>query len=679
MSLYLDFVNVGLCVIPLKKGVPQVSWSEYFHAMPSTDIVEKWRGNEYALVCGKVSGVIALDIDSDELAERLYIFAGLTYTRKRGSKGFTAFYRYNGEKSQNWKDASGNVICEILSDKRLTTIPPSPHRTTGKPYVWMEGGFGLIESVGTLPVLKEDFIVIMDAKYPKPKRFTVDAPQAFSDHDDIKLYEAEKMLTFIDAGCARDEWIQIGMALRDEFGDAACHVWHNWSATSSKYKHNDAQSAWRSFSHEGVTIATLVYFAKRNGWLPDYVSVKPRSKAVTITNPLPPQITVGGLVGDIANWITSTAIRPQPQLSLAAALSFVAAMKGHRVQSSMREARTNLLVLSLSPTGGGKDHPQYAVQKLIKRCGLDKIIMGRPTSGTGLLTGIAKSGGVSWLKVDEFGRYLANASGKQAQSHQREIVDYMIELYSCGNRTFYGRQYANEKDNPQIILEQPHFVCLGSTVEEKMRDACKSGEVIDGFLNRWLVFNSKERPKKNLGVKNFEPPQALLDKISKWLTDFPLDSYGNVNPFVIEFTREAWNAFLVFEEMIEAKLDAVPYPLNELYARAGEHVVKVATTLADDKWVGTPELQWAIHIVEDSINQIVSFASGIADNQHEQNVISIINVIKRAGNEGISQNELTQRTRKLNNRDRVDILRQLIDSEEIYAEKIAKKTVFKIA
>lgn len=673
---FKKFFDAGIYTIPLKNGIPQVEWSRYFNVAPDASDCEKWdsaKHNEYALLCGGVSNVVAVDIDTDDLAERIYSFAGSTPVRKRGSKGFTAFYRYNGEKSQNWKTSAGEVICEILSTKRLTTIPPSPHRKTGKPYVWLDK-----ELLGTdLPCINDDFILLMDAKYPKQKPFSISPPREVGSHDDIRLYEAERMLTFVDPSCSRDEWVQIGMALRDEYGDAACHVWHNWSAKSTKYNHNVAQSSWRSFTGGGVTIATLVYYAKRGGWMPEQEIDKPEKKK-TKSESKPQKVNVGGLVGDVANWITSTAIRPQPELSLAAALSVVSAIKGHRVQSSMREARTNLLILSLAPTGGGKDHPQYAAQKLLKACGLDRIIMGRPTSGTALLTGLNKTSCVGWLKIDEFGRYLANASGKQAQSHQREIVDYMIELYTCANRTFYGRQYANDKENPQIILEQPHFCCLGSTVEEKMREACRSGEVIDGFLNRWLVFNSHERPKKNLALKDYDPPQWLVDKILAWLSDFPLqqDSYGNAKPMRIELTPEAWEKFIAYEEKIEKLIETVGYPINELYARAGEHVIKIATTITDDLWVGTGEIDIAIAITDKSIAEIVKFASGIADNQHQQNVIFVRDIISRAGKEGITKNEITRRTQKINNKDRTDILNQLVEAGDISFEKDGKKVIF---
>jgi len=108
--MFQKFLAQGLCVIPLRKGVPQVEWSRYYDAMPSEDEARGWDEaghKEYALLCGKQSGVIALDIDTDDTA-LFYALAGETPLRKKGSKGFTAFYRYNGERSQT-------LTCQALT------------------------------------------------------------------------------------------------------------------------------------------------------------------------------------------------------------------------------------------------------------------------------------------------------------------------------------------------------------------------------------------------------------------------------------------------------------------------------------------------------------------------------------------------------------------------------------
>lgn len=676
--LFCKFLSQGLCVIPLRKGVPQVEWSRYYDAMPTLDEAQAWDEaghKEYALLCGAVSGVIALDIDTNDSAI-FYALAGETPLRKLGSKGFTAFYRYNGERSQSW-----GGVCEILSDKRLTTIPPSPHRKTGIPYVWLQG-----DSFKGLPSINPDFFTFMDAKYPRKQHTRWMAPVEYNDK--VALEEAAEMLDYISSDCARDEWITVGMALRDEYGDAACHIWHNWSAkAASRYNHNDAQSAWRSFGGAGVTIGSLVYLAKQNGWLPktrtdDIFTVDLSyiydQKKREVKSPEIEPVNVSGLVGQIADWITSTAIRPQPVLSLAAALVFVGMLKGHRVRGKTN-LRTNILAMSLAPTASGKEHPQQCIDRLAEAVGLGKHVMGRPTSGTGLLTGIHKCGGVSLLQIDELGRFMGNISLKNAGGYQREITDYLVELFSASNRTFRGRQYANEKQNPQIVLQQPHLCCLGSTVAERLQAACTGAEIIDGFLNRWLVFQSSERPKKQSNVRFSPPPMALVDSINYWLAENPVprDNYGTPEPVEMTMTPEAYAMLGAFDEEMTAKLDSEPYPLNLLYARAPEHAEKLAMILCDDKCIGVGELSSAIAIVKQSNLQIAAFAANIVDGQHEADVVYLLNIIRKWPN--ISRNQLTQRTRKLTQKQRSEILSQLIEAGEIVTQENGKQVSFSVA
>lgn len=667
MTLYQEFNNAGLAVIPLKDGRPTVKWSAFFERLPTKEEASGFRGREYGLVCGKPSGVIGIDIDTDDTDE-IYMLAGESPVHKRGTKGFTAFYSYNGESSHLWKH-NGEVICELLSDKRLTTIPPSPHRKTGEPYVWLEEG--LIDA--RLPVLSEDFIVEMDKLFPRP------APKIRTEHyvdEDIDLGQAEEMIAYINPSLPRDEWITIGMALRDEFGDAACNLWHEWSSKSNKYNLRDAQSVWRSFCHDGVTIGTLIHYAKQGGWEKEY-QYQESEFSVDISYIFEKKskpLKVHGLVGEIAEWITETAMYPQPILSLGAALTFIGLVKGRRI-CGRTDLRTNMLCMNLAPSGGGKNHPQHCINKLVKSCGLDRHMMGEPTSGTAMLTGLENKGLISLLMIDEIGRWLGNLSLKNVSGHQREILDNMVKLFSCANGTFYGRQYANEKENPQKVLEQAHFCCLGSTVIEKFQQSVTSSEIIDGFLNRWLLFYADSLPDEQ-SVKRSVPPQALVDRIMAYIdaNPRPTDAYGNPEPTEMSMTPEAMDLFMAFKQKSkELKLDT-PYPLNQLYARSAEHVEKVAMCLADDLFVGTNDINLAIQIVEQSNETIKHFANGIADNQHEADLNYVFDIIKR--NPNISRNKLTQKTRRIENRKRTDIINQLIEGDEIIATKQGKKLTF---
>ena len=80
------------------------------------------------------------------------------------------------------------------------------------------------------------------------------------------LLELQLALSFISAD-DRDDWICIGMAVNDAFGDAGFHYWNEWSKTSDKYDHTSAVASWRSFkSGDGITIGTLIKLAVENGY-----------------------------------------------------------------------------------------------------------------------------------------------------------------------------------------------------------------------------------------------------------------------------------------------------------------------------------------------------------------------------------------------------------------------------
>ena len=73
----------------------------------------------------------------------------------------------------------------------------------------------------------------------------------------------------------RETWIQMGMALRSEFGDAALDAWMDWSRQADSFRESAALSAWRSFKGTGVTLGTLFHEAKCNGWVDNDRHEKP--------------------------------------------------------------------------------------------------------------------------------------------------------------------------------------------------------------------------------------------------------------------------------------------------------------------------------------------------------------------------------------------------------------------
>lgn len=82
----------------------------------------------------------------------------------------------------------------------------------------------------------------------------------------INIEHALSALNFLDAGCHRTEWIQIGMAAKA--AGLSFEYFHIWSKDAANYAgEKDCLTAWNSFDESGgITAATLFHRARQAGW-----------------------------------------------------------------------------------------------------------------------------------------------------------------------------------------------------------------------------------------------------------------------------------------------------------------------------------------------------------------------------------------------------------------------------
>ena len=64
------------------------------------------------------------------------------------------------------------------------------------------------------------------------------------------------------------EWVNVGFVMRDEGMSAS--DWEAWSASDARHKPGECLKKWRSFGRNtnGVTVGTVVEYARRQGWTP---------------------------------------------------------------------------------------------------------------------------------------------------------------------------------------------------------------------------------------------------------------------------------------------------------------------------------------------------------------------------------------------------------------------------
>jgi len=85
---------------------------------------------------------------------------------------------------------------------------------------------------------------------------------------DIDINVAAEALEYCDPS-DREEWVNMGMALKAEFGEIARDTWDQWSRKDNSYKLSSVNTRWKSFKRSGpgnIGIGTLIGKALSNGF-----------------------------------------------------------------------------------------------------------------------------------------------------------------------------------------------------------------------------------------------------------------------------------------------------------------------------------------------------------------------------------------------------------------------------
>ena len=63
------------------------------------------------------------------------------------------------------------------------------------------------------------------------------------------------------------EWIRIGLALKETFGDQGFYLWNNWSSQSVKYDESKIRTQWNGLKPNGsINVSSIYYLAKTDGF-----------------------------------------------------------------------------------------------------------------------------------------------------------------------------------------------------------------------------------------------------------------------------------------------------------------------------------------------------------------------------------------------------------------------------
>ncbi|MFM7851274.1 MAG: PriCT-2 domain-containing protein [Flammeovirgaceae bacterium] len=714
MSIFADnaqrYFEAGYNILPLAKGGKQPiinGWQEWGKRRQPQFQIDNWI-NIYAdcnigLPLGEANSIIALDFDNNvsDLHEKIISITPPSPVRKVGAKGFTAFYRYNGERNRRWK-AEGKTVVELLSTGTQTVLPYSIHPDTGKPYIWLTEDTLLDYSVDDLPQLTKDFIDKIDELFGiKRKIIEYSTNQAA----DIELDSIKNALQFIPAN-EYSTWIEIGMALNHTYGDSAFNVWDSWSASATNYDGSKMDYKWRSFgAYQGakLTAATILHYAINNGWLPPrllnddaviVVGEKSKKKPLVVSNSInvaKKDITQGlpdyllnapNLIGELINWIESCAIRQQPALAMAASLGAVGTVMAHRFRTPS-DLRSNMMTLGICGSGMGKDHARKCISMLFNEVGMGEKLLGDFASDTAVISALHSRAGIGFAMTDEVGDALAAMSSKNAGSYEARILRITKELFSSSNTVYLGKEYANHDGKMEAKrINQPCLSVYGTSTEKQFYDALNGDKILDGFLPRWLIFEGNgHSPKSQVVNGAINAPDSLIEAFRTIYDinpagDSPSLVVGRIKPRTVDISQGAWDKFNQLENYAE-EMRLREYDkksgLDALYARIPEHAYKLALIAHGEGGINASVAAWACELIMYLSQRMVTIAcENIGNNDYERDLMAVLKFIS-LHESGINKRPIIRKFQRIALQDLNKILHHLSESGSIEVEEVTAK------
>jgi putative DNA primase/helicase len=196
----------------------------------------------------------AIDLETGEVSERLQeIIAAVASYTEYSPSGKGAHIIAAGETRTNKDNGIG---LEIFAGRQYFTF--TGHHWAGTP--------------GTVEAIDEQALARLHATVDaaKAQRKTAGtAPPAAPGASDLRT-RVESALESLNPDMGYNDWIAIGWALREAFGEFGFGLWSAWSARGEKYQGDgDLQSHWKSFTcNRAPDDAVGVIFARARdaGW-----------------------------------------------------------------------------------------------------------------------------------------------------------------------------------------------------------------------------------------------------------------------------------------------------------------------------------------------------------------------------------------------------------------------------
>lgn len=401
----------------------------------------------------------------------------------------------------------------------------------------------------------------------------------------------------------------------------------------------------------------------------------------------------GGMLQEMIDWQLRSAIKPQPTLALAAAISCLATALGRAVMGETG-LRTNMMLVGVAGTGAGKEHGRTLVAKALVEAGMDRYLGGDEVASAPALLGRLVTQANTLIQPDEYGLGL-QAARALSGGHKFELMTLQMKLFGIAHSTFRGTEYANRKEKPREDILHPCLHVHATTTLETLVPALGGSDMTSGFLNRILFFLAPEGRVKAHPV----PPEAIPAELLAWLSAVNQLSpdgevpgraalHDNLNgqaPSVVKLSPPAKLQIADLYEWVDQQIEAgTKTGIAPLFSRVVEYAWKLAIVhccslvyhedivekaMAGTLEVGLDSMDWAIRLVKHLVGSTERLiVDSMGENDFARQRSRAMKEFVKAGPLGLTHAQLAKAYKgygDLKPRDQADLMESLVKAEQV--------------
>lgn len=365
-----------------------------------------------------------------------------------------------------------------------------------------------------------------------------------------------------------------------------------------------------------------------------------------------------GVIEDIYNYYMATSGNNQPGFALQTALALCSVALG-RYFITDEDNLAALYFLNVGKSATGKEHCKKVIERIMHSVGWESRVAGAGfTSGAGVMSLLLHKT-VCITVIDEFGKYLeaaANTKGSlqsEANTMLMEAIGRLSDVLRPKNYSMMTVPKDQAKDLRDRYVMYPSLTLIGLTTPNTFYDQLKLSSVLDGFLNRFIVFVSDEPMARRKRTKMFDPPDSVISwfrKVQSIIEMLNPVEVANEYPNTVEvqFSKEAIEVKNKFEdEMIALREKLEKVRLEALPGRAHEWAQRLALILClsrspANKYISGEDMQWACDYMRASTHKLLQeVKDNVSDSYIEAGRKAVLLAIRDRKEHGVKWSEMT--------------------------------------